>query len=208
MLLVAVVGALVLVDLAARRYTEARVERSVRDAVSAGHLVADDIDASIDSFPFLGRVLAAGEVPGVTISLRDVGGQGVEVEEVVVDVRGTRIDRSTLLTDQRVLIGEIDSATVDARITEEALSAALGLTVDLEADGTTVSGGGVTSPGTVEVAGRTILIGAPAFGTLVIAIPGPEYLPCDEVDVEVVTDALELRCLTDELPAAVVPAVS
>ena len=208
LLLVALIVALVLVDLAAKRYVEARVERAVRDAVSAGLLVADDVDASIDSFPFVGRVLLVGEVPGVTITLHDIGGQGVEVEEVKVDVRGTKVDRSRLVTDQRVFVGDIDSATITARITEEALSAVLGVTVDMEPDSTTVSAGGVTSPGTVEVVGRSILIGASGFGTLVIAMPGPEYLPCDEVDVEVVADAVELRCVTDELPAAVVPAVT
>ena len=176
-------------DFLAKAYVESGVERSIRAEVQG----VGGLDASISSFPFVGRVLFAGEVSHARVTLTDVSGRGIPVSALRLQIDGLRFDRNTLLNRSQLRIIGVDSVEFLAVLSRDDLAAVLGpAAAALElVEGTTlaVNGGQVELPGGLR-----------------IAVPSTELLPCDPTatvgDQEVV-----LSCTSDTLPAIVVQAI-
>jgi hypothetical protein len=101
---------LLLLDVVARLYVQRRVEREFR---SASQVDAESVDFSIDSFPFLGRLLAQGEV-SATLRLEGIEEQGVRIDEFTVEVDELEFDRDRAFNGEVEVTG-LDRATVTAR---------------------------------------------------------------------------------------------
>ncbi len=110
LVVVAVLGAAV--DVTTRRLAERQLTSRVHDAIGD----AGPTDAEIHSVPFLGRLLAAGDIARVRVHQEDVGANGLTFDSIDVDLRGVRIDRSQLLGHRRVELTGIDGGTVTAVI--------------------------------------------------------------------------------------------
>jgi hypothetical protein len=183
----------VVVDVGTRVLTERRVED---EFLADPRLDVDLVSFSVDSFPFVGRLAAQGEV-SATLRLEQVVQQGVRIDEFALEVDGLAFDRGAAVRGEVVVTG-LDRATTSIRLTEGTLSELLGVPVSIGPDGT-VTAEGVAA----EVsAGGGDLVLTGAFGTITVPVPVGRYLPC-EPDVEVVEDAVVARCVTDTVPPVV-----
>ena len=189
LLVVFVLGGL-LGDQGAKRYAESTIETSVRrdiEGVSA-------VDASISSFPFLGRLLVKGKVSHFELVLHQVVGHRIPVEELRLDVDGLELDRTSLFGDKDVEITGIDKVRLQARITREDVEAVLGPLTDLAFT--------LTDGATLTVAdGQVQLASGVSF-----PLPGTELIPCDAT-AKVRHDDIVVECTSDHLPQVVVDAV-
>lgn len=195
--LLAVVVSLLLialvVDVGARVLTERRVED---EFLADPRLDVDRVSFSVDSFPYVGRLAALGEV-SATLRLEQVVQLGVRVDEFTLEVDGLAFDRGAAVRGEVVVTG-LDRATTSIRMTEGTLGALLGVPVSIGLDGT-VTAEGVVAEASVE-GGDLVLSGA--FGTVTVPVPLGRYLPC-EPSVEVVDDAVVARSATDTVPPVV-----
>ena len=99
------------------------------------------VSAQISSFPFLGRLLASGEISQVDVAVRDLTVRGVTFASVGVRLRSVQIDRDSLLEDRRVALASIGHGTAVVEIAGDEISRLLGVTVVLE-DGAGPGAGG------------------------------------------------------------------
>ena len=195
MILGVLVGLLAVGDVAAKATVESqlsdRVQRSVRSSGSAS--------ADVDSFPFLGRLLVAGQVSRVRVRVEGVGIERIRLAAVVVDLRDVRLDRNRLLSERRAVLRSIGTGEAWAEISEEELTRLVGVPVRLE-DGeasVTIEGRRISVKAGVrdnvlrlEVAGRAI----PA-----ISLPKIPLVPC-VTDVTVDDGVVRLSCRITDVP--------
>lgn len=173
------------------------VERiSARELRNADGINASAVDTSVDSFPFLGRLLVSGET-SFSIGLDDVQDQGVRIDRIEFDVDGLVFDRDEAL-DQRVRINSVDRVQATVIIDEASISEALGVAVEVEPGA--VSAAGVTV--SVTVVDRTVTASAAGLGSASFAVPSSDWLPCAP-SLELAPDRVELSCTTDVLPPLV-----
>lgn len=99
-------------DVAARRFAEDELTARVHAALSG----EGTTEATIDSFPFLGRLLVTGEVERITLHQEHVVARGITFQAIDVDLRGVRIDRGRLVRERQVEITGIDRGTVSATV--------------------------------------------------------------------------------------------
>ena len=185
-------------DVASRYLAENRIEAKARAEVPE----AGSIEANIDSFPFLARLLVAGSAGDVDLRLDRVPTQAAQLTTVDVKLRDVKLDRDALFSRQ-VSVNSIESGTVSAELDAASLSRALGRQV-------TVGNGEVRSKvGPVNLSAR------PAVGNdgalvlrlgplrLTVALPRSKVLACDATRVAVVGDRVRLSCEVDDVPPAV-----
>jgi hypothetical protein len=189
-LLAVVVVALVIGDRAAKGYAESAVEASVRREVAQ----VGAVDASISSFPFVGRLLVLGEVSRFRLTLDDVVGRGVPVAELRLDVDGIRFDRQSLRRGHDVEVTGTDTVRVTARITRDGLQTVLG-----PAAGPALT---LADGASLRIADGRVQLGA----GLAIPLPPADLLPCD-ASATVVHQAIEIQCVSDHLPPIVLDAI-
>ncbi|MGH9186109.1 MAG: LmeA family phospholipid-binding protein [Acidimicrobiales bacterium] len=205
-LVVAVVALLVVGDLVARGYAERNIER----AVEARSEQIAHVNASIESFPFAGRLLVTGEVPHLVVTATGLRGTGADLlESLRLDVHGLEIDRGVLIDDGRVRVTGVDRVRVRAVLDGDLVAArasGAGIDVVVVDDGVEVSGLGRTERATVEVAGDFVVLTAGDLPPLSIPVPPVAFIPCP-VAVEVVDGDLVVTCETDMLPAVVLEAI-
>jgi hypothetical protein len=108
---VAVVG-----DLLARSEAQKVLANRVRAATSA-----QSVSVHIGSFPFLYEVLF-GQIADVKVVADGVPVGALRLTEVDVDAKQVKLDRHTLLFDQRVQVTSIGSATVTIILTSAVLA--------------------------------------------------------------------------------------
>ena len=197
-LLVLFVLVLVVLDVGAKIAVE-RV--SARELRNAEQIDAGGVETSVDTFPFLGRLLVAGET-SFSIGLDDVTDRGVRVDRIEFDVDGLVFDRGEAL-EGRVRIDDVDRVRATAVIDEDTITAATGVPVDLAPGSATVAG----SPVEVSVAGRQVQAAVPGVGAVSFAVPSTDYLPCEPA-LAIAQDRVELSCTTDSLPPLVNQALS
>ncbi|MET0148648.1 MAG: hypothetical protein ABW310_05805, partial [Acidimicrobiales bacterium] len=125
-------------DVVAKGFVEGRVEE---EFVNGDRVDVEDASFVIDSFPFLGRLGAYGEV-SATLELQGVRERGVTVDQFRLDVDGLVFDRVSAFNGQ-VEVTDIDEATTSISLSESTIAALVGVPVDIAADGT-VTAGGVT----------------------------------------------------------------
>ena len=95
-----IVVLLVVADLGARQVAE----EQIADRVAAAQGVRGQARVEIESFPFLGRLLASGTVTDLSVSVDDVQAERLRFATVAVDLDRVRISRSDLLSDRRVVL--------------------------------------------------------------------------------------------------------
>lgn len=185
LVLVGLAAAFVLIDVGLRLYVQYRVEAEFRNAAQ---VPADGVDFSIDSFPFVGRLLAFGEV-SATLRLREVGDQRIgRIDEFEAEVDGLVFDRDQAFRGE-VLVTGLDRATVRATIEQDTLSELFGVPVELRQVQAQVTDGG-------------LVFTVPGVGEQAVSLPARDYFPCDP-SISVSDAAVELACTTTDLPPMV-----
>ena len=186
-LLVLVVAAAVVAELALPSFVEARVERTVREHTDG----VASVDASTGDFPFLPDLLAAGVADRLDVTLREIDGREIAIGTVALRLEGIQLDRSRLLAGT-VEVVDIAAGQVLVELEEAAISDALGVPVDLD-------------PAMLELAGRALEVVAPDGASLDLPVP-EDLLPC-RPDVEVVESVVRLTCEFDEVPGVLLRAI-
>jgi hypothetical protein len=192
-LAVVVVLVLVAVDFAAKIAVERVSARELREA---DEIDAGGVQTSVDTFPFLGRLLLAGET-SFSIGLDDVTDQGVRIDRIEFEVDGLVFDRGEAL-DRRVRIDDVDRVRATVVIDEDTITETTGVAVDLEPGSATAAGATVA----VGLAGRDVQVAVPGLGAASFAVPSTAYLPC-EPTLAIEEDRIELSCTIDALPPLV-----
>jgi hypothetical protein len=186
-------------DVAARAVAETQLRDRV--AVEAGS--AGPTTARIDSFPFLGRLLSAGDVSRIRVASADVTVEGLTLARVAVDLRGVRIDRDRLVSEQKVVLSDLESGTATAEVTAEQLSERLGVDVTLEAGRARVRVAGQSVTATASVSDNVLRLVVSGVNVPALRIPRLPLLPC-VADAEILPGRIRLTCSVDEVPAELV----
>lgn len=190
-LLLVLVFVVVVLDVVAKGYVEARVED---EFLNGGRIQVEDADFAIDSFPFLFRLGAFGEV-SATLHLGGVREQGVTLDAFDVEVDGLVFDRVSAFNGD-VRVTDIEEATTSVSLGEGTIGDLVGVPVDIAADGT-VTAGEVTAQAALE--GGELVLTGDAIGRVAVPIRLARFLSCDP-EVVVADDLVTLTCVTDELP--------
>jgi len=193
-LLLVLLLVLVVLDVVAKGFVEARVEDEFRNG---GRIQVEDADFAIDSFPFLFRMGAFGEV-SATLHLGGIEERGVRVDAFDLEVDGMVFDRVSAFNGD-VEVTDLDQATTSISLSEGTIGDLVGVPVDIAADGT-VTAGEVTAQAAME--GGELVLTGDAIGRVAVPIRLARFLPCDP-EVAVADDLVTLTCVTDELPPVV-----
>jgi hypothetical protein len=193
-LLLALLLVLVVLDVVAKGFVEARVEDEFRNG---GRIEVDEVDFAIDSFPFLGRLGASGEV-SATLHLGGIEERGVSVDAFDLEVDGLVFDRVSAFNGD-VRVTDLEQATTSISLSEATVADLVGVPVDIAMDGT-VTAGGATAQAAME--GRELVLTGEGLGRVPVPIRLSRFLPCDP-EVAVADEQVTLTCVTDELPPVV-----
>lgn len=185
--LLILMAAAVVAELALPAFVEARVERAVVAHTSGEARV----EAEVGDFPFLPDLLLGGMVDRLDVTLHDVGGQELTLGRVSMRLTGIEVDRPQLLAGTVEVVG-IASGHVVVELEEDAISNALGAPIDLD-------------PAMVDLAGRALEVVAPGGASLQLPVP-EDLLPCSP-DMEVVETVVRLSCEFDEVPGVLLRAL-
>lgn len=194
-LLGVVVALLVVADLTARRVAE----RELAQRVSARVPSAAGSSAEIRSFPFLGRLLASGQVAQVDAGVSDVTVRGLRFASIAVDLRGVRLSRRQLVNDRRVVLEAIEHGRVRAEVRQDALTQVLGVPVTLQPGHASVTVAGRQLGADVAVRDGKLIVRAAGFSVPALDVTGP-LLPC-VANAEVGQGRVLLTCDFTEVPA-------
>jgi hypothetical protein len=184
---------LVAIDIGAKIAVERISAQALRDS---DEINAGGVETSVDSFPFLGRLLVSGET-SFSIALDDVTDQGVRIDRIEFDVDGLVFNRGEAF-DGRARIDDVDRVRASVVIEEDTITQTAGVQVDLEPGSATAAGVTVG----VAVVGREVQASVPGVGAVSFAIPSTDYLPCEPA-LAIVKDQVEVSCTTDSLPPLV-----
>lgn len=200
---VVLVGLLAAVDLLVQALLERQIAQEVEDSPE---IDVANVEASIDSFPFLWRAAADGEVSSFTIDLFDIRDERLDVRELSITGDGIRFDRNELFGGT-VRVRDVDSATASLTLTQEAVSDAVGVPVVFGPGSIGVETPAGTVTTTARVVDGVLSFEAPGVGTLTLDLPLQEYLPCPP-SAEAQQGVVVLTCTADELPPVVLEALS
>lgn len=190
-------------DAAARSSAEAQVEATVAAQVAG----AAGVSASIESFPFLPRLLGSGRAGDVTLRVERVAGAGVTLADVRIAATDVVLDRDALLPGFDVEVRDIDEARVSALIGEGELSRLLGVPLEVSPGSlaVTVRGQQVTADARVE--GDELVLDLGRLPALRVPVPRSPLVPCTGT-VRLVDGAVELSCTVQDVPPALVRVAS
>lgn len=186
-------------DIGARTVAESQI----RDRVVIAAGPAGPTTASIDSFPFLGRLLTGGEVSRLRVAAGDVVVEGLTFARVALDLRGVTLDRDLLVSDQKVVLTDLERGTATAEVTAEQLSERLGVDVTLEPGRARVRVAGQTVTATASVTENTLRLTVSGLTVPALRIPRLPLLPC-VANAEILAGKVRLTCTVDEVPAELV----
>ena len=203
-LIAALLAALgVLLDLFAKSYTEDQIGAAItHNSSDIGYATA-----SIDSFPFVWKLLKDGRVDHLKVSLSSLTGIDTAIDELDVQVDGLEMDKGAMLGRSHVVIRHVDGVTVTAVLSTARLRDAAGkVGIDLGFGEGTMTVGGVSIE--VTVVGSDLVLQGASIAPIRIPIPVQDVavLPC--VPTPTVTPkGVELSCHADHLPKIVVDAI-
>ena len=135
--------------------------------------------ATIDSFPFLARLVVSGEVQHIRVHQEAVEANGIRFSTIDVDLRGVRVDRGRLLRSRQVDVTGIDRGTV---------TAVVGLGEIARLAGEALSGGIRLEDGTLVI------------GDVRIGLAGAPLLPC-ATGLRFQGASIVVTCTLDDPPA-------
>jgi hypothetical protein len=193
-LLLALLLVLVVLDVVAKGFVEARVEDEFRNG---GRVEVQQVDFAIDSFPFLVRLGAVGEV-SATLHLGGIEERGVSVDAFDLEVDGLVFDRVSAFNGD-VRVTDLEQATTSISLSEATVADLVGVPVDIAADGM-VTAGGATAQAAME--GRELVLTGEGLGRVPVPIRLSRFLSCDP-EVAVADEQVTLTCVTDELAPVV-----
>ena len=195
-LLVAVVGLLLVADVAARRASESQLERRIVNDVPG----ATGATVRIDSLPFLGRLAASGQVPAVHAVADDVEAPRLRFSRVSVDLHDVRIDRGRFFRHRQIDLEDVERGFASAEIAQDDLREALGgvpIVLDDGRIGVTI--GGVTASVSVSLADNVLRLNAGRLTIPTITLPRIPLLPC-VTDAVAEVGRLRLSCTLATVP--------
>jgi hypothetical protein len=191
-----ILGLLAAADIGVRAVAESQV----RDRVALAAGPAGSTSARIDSFPFLPRLLASGDVTRIRVAAADVVVEGLTFARVALDLHGVTFDRDLLLSDRKVVLTDLERGTATAEVTAAQLSERLGVDVTLEPGRARVQVAGQTVTATASVTDNTLRLSGVPFA---VPIPRLPLLPC-VANAEILAGRVQLTCTVDEVPAELV----
>lgn len=197
-----VVASIVLVVLAVldqvpRLVAESKLAERAREAGPG----AESADASITSWPFVGRLLALGEMSRVVVRVHGVNAGPLRLASVEVRATGVVLDRTALLSGDIRLEG-IRRGTVTVELDAASLTRTLRVPVTIAGGELRVDVGGGAVATRVEL-GRngSLVLRAGRLPALTLPIVRTALNPCSATRVAVERDRVLLTCELDELPA-------
>ncbi|MGH9040754.1 MAG: LmeA family phospholipid-binding protein [Acidimicrobiia bacterium] len=205
---------LVAADFAARAWAESKLA----EQAAAYYPPSGASSASIRSFPFLGRLVVGGDVPGVTLRMENVQADVLLLSRMDFDLSDVVVDQGELFSG-RVQILDVGAGRIEALVDGSSLARAVGLDVRFTAGEVevhrNVGGVDVFARGRVTLEGNRLRIeptsvqGAdvPA-STFAVSydIPGVELLPC-AAEVRPVPEGLVISCALEDVPPVLVQGV-
>ncbi|MDQ6927357.1 MAG: DUF2993 domain-containing protein [Actinomycetota bacterium] len=194
-LLMAVVGLLVAADFGARAAAANQLQHNLQKGVPS----ATSASVEIDSFPFLGRLLASGQVSTVHATVTDVDAGALKLARVTVDLHDVHIDRQALAGQRRVELTSIGKGTATAEITQEELSTALHVPVRFSNGKVAVRAGPLQATAKVTVQDNVIRLTAGPVSLPAIRIPKAPLLPC-VANAEVLEGRIRVSCTLNQVP--------
>jgi hypothetical protein len=187
-------------DVIARRYAERQLARRISDKVTASA-----VHVTIASFPFLGRLAAAGTVSRIRAQAKGVSSGDYTFDTIVVTARDVRIDRGALVRHRLVRLKGISSGTVIADMTEAEVDKAIasrfpGADITLGNGTAQATVAGVRLTGQVTVVNGQLRVSADGL-TATIPVPQLPLLPC-VASATLTPGHLLLSCTIHQVPAA------
>ncbi len=197
-------GLLVAADLAVRSVAEGQLrDRMATAAVPAGATISGPTSASIESFPFVGRLLTSGQVSRITVGAADVTVEGLTFARVAVDLRGVTFDRDRLLSERQVVLSSLERGTAIAEVTAAELSERLGVDITLLAGRAQVRVAGQTVTATASVADNALRLSVAGLAVPALRIPKLPLVPC-VAEAKILPGRIRLSCTIDQVPAELV----
>jgi hypothetical protein len=190
---------LVAADVGAR----AAAESQIRDRVVVAAGAAGETTTRISSFPFLARLLTAGDVSRIRVSAADVTVEELTLARVALDLHGVRLDRDRLLSEQKVVLTDLDRGTATAEVTADQLSERLGVAVTLEQGRARLRVAGQTVTATASVEDNQLRLSVAGFNVPRLPIPRIPLVPC-VADAEILPGRIRMSCSVDRVPAELV----
>jgi hypothetical protein len=204
LLVLGLVAALaVLLDFFAKAYAEDQIG----EAITHRSQNVGRATASIDSFPFTGKLLVQGRVEHLSIDLSQLRGIDAPIAEIAVKIDGLEMEKSTLVGRQHVEIKHVDQVAVSVLVSSvrlQELAGQLGVLLGFSDDKMTVAG----APVEVFPDGSMLVLRAGPLGTVRMPIPSGDVnlLPCAP-SVRVTKDGVLLSCESQHLPKILVDAI-
>jgi hypothetical protein len=203
LLLLAVVAVLVLLLVAADLGVRSVAESQLRDRVAAAVSPGGATSARISSFPFVGRLLISGDVSRIQVAAADVTVERLTFAKVSVDLQDVTLDRGRLLSDRKVVLESLGKGTATAELTQDRLSAALGVPVTLTAGHIAVRVAGQQVTAKATVSDNTLRVTVAGLSVPGLRIPKLPLLPC-VADAVVLAGRIRLTCSVDQVPPELV----
>jgi len=189
--LAVLVAALAVADIVVRHRVQSAIASRIEATVPGSHATV-----RIDSFPFVGRVVASGRVPQITADVTDVHADGLRFSRIDLTIHNLKVSRHQL-THGKVQALSISRGRVVAVVPQAEISAAVHTPLQLTAGHAQVNGR--RAPATVDVAGGRLALVAPGLPALSVGIPELDILPCVS-SARVVDRAVRLSCRFHRLP--------
>ncbi|MDP9404714.1 MAG: DUF2993 domain-containing protein [Actinomycetota bacterium] len=184
-------------DQGARVFAENKLEERARAEVRS----AASVDASISSFPFLGRLLVSGSVPRVEVRAERSALSDLLTGAVNVDLRGVELERDALFSG-RVRLQGINGGTITVELDAAALGRALKLPVSIAGGEVLVTLASRTVSARAAVDAGALVLDVAGLRTFRVPIARNGLVNCTAVAAEVAGSTIGLTCQVDEVPPA------
>jgi hypothetical protein len=190
-------------DLAARAYAEARTQKEVNR--QAGPDL--DVRVHIRSFPFIPRLLVAGQVQQVTATASAVKEGPITIQNLQLDLHDVRIDRRQTLNDRRLFLKSIGHGSMSGEVTSEALSQALGFPVQVVDGGIEATVAGHTFRAEVSMKNGVLTLGAAGITLPSLTVPIGGLLPCRPSATQD-GDLVKVSCAFTAIPSQLIQLIN
>lgn len=191
------VTALGAADQAARIFAENKIEERAR-AEARG---AASVNASISSFPFLGRLLLSGSISNVEVRAERTELNGALSGAVEIDLQGVKLERDALLSGSVKLEG-IDGGTIALELDTPAIGRVLNLPITVSDGQVNLTVAGRTIAARTTVSNGALLLQVSGFAPFRVPIARTDLINCTAANVTVEGDIIRLSCEVDEVPPA------
>ncbi|MBV8692498.1 MAG: DUF2993 domain-containing protein [Actinobacteria bacterium] len=185
-------------------------EQQVADQVKSEMPANAHVSASIPVFPFVPRVVFWGSVPKVNVKVTNVQGPPLNLAEARVSISGVVINRHHLLNKRRIELVSIDKGTVEAVVTQDALSDVLHAPVKITG-GTvslTVAGQSVTVKPSIDKNNHLVLTPVGSGGEVrTLGLGQANLVPCAG-SVSVEEGKVRVSCSFTHIPDSFVRAAN